>query len=438
MTATVDVEPETGPFDGDAVTGWLGEVLTGLSGLAAGTVAVDDPTRIDRIALLERVKAAAAAAQCAEVVGFARSQVAAQQSAGVDYRRLGRGIGEQIALATHTSPWHGARTLTFARDLVHELPHTFGLLADGRISEYAAHLVATETSHLDPDTRRLVDGQLAAQHIDELGPKAAAGLARKLAYAADPHGAVTRARTARADRHVSLRPAPDTMTWFGALLPVEDGVACLAALTRHCDTLKAAGDERTRGQIMADTTVARLTGQDPADGRPVELNLTVPLDHLIDPNDHTPADLPGYGPIPAGLVDDILAKAKDRVWWRRLFTAPTTDRQGHVTVGGDPTLRRFGGWLAKLITLRDGGTCREPYCGAPIRHTDHIRAVTDGGPTTFSNGRGVCERDNYIRQLPGWQVEVLAYNRGAPEMIATTTPTGHTYLSRAPDPPKRM
>jgi hypothetical protein len=113
-------------------------------------------------------------------------------------------------------------------------------------------------------------------------------LARRLAYAAEPAGAVKRARNARADRHVSLRPAPDTMSWFGAPLPVEDGVRCLAALTRHADQAKAAGDARSRGQIMADTTVERLTGQAAADGAPVELNLTMPIEHLLDPGGHHP------------------------------------------------------------------------------------------------------------------------------------------------------
>ena len=376
MTATVEVEPGQGSFGGDAVTGWLAEVLAGLGGLAAGTVGVPEAVRVDRIAVLERVKAAAAAAQCAEIVGFARAQVAAQQDAGVDYRRLGRGIGDQVALACHTSPWHGARKLTLARDLIQELPEIFGLLAAGRLSEYVAQLVATETSHLDPDVRREVDQQLVAGHVEECGPKAAAGLARKLAQATDPHGAVKRARKARADRHVSLRPAPDTMTWFGALLPVEDGVACLAALTRHCDTLKAQGDERTRGQIMADTTLARVTGQEPADGHPVELNLTVPLEHLTDPGDHTPADLPGYGPIPAGLVDDILVKAEGRVWWRRLFTAPATHRQGRVVVGGAPQqrpVRRLARHPPETPRRRHlpGAVLRRPH---PAPRPPHLRS----------------------------------------------------------------
>ena len=287
--------------------GYLSELLAAVGGLASPGVggAIDDAVRVERIAVLEQIKGAVAAAQATEIVKFAHAQMAAQREAKVEYRKLGRGIAEQVALACGTSPWHGARQLTLARDLTFELPATFGLLAAGQISEYVAQLVATETSHLDGDIRRLVDQRLVAAGVHQLAPKAAAGLARRLAYAADPEGAVRRARTARADRRVSLRPAPDTMTWFGALLPVEDGVRCLAALTRHTDTLKAQGDARTRGQIMADTAVERLTGQDPAGGAPVELYLTMPIEHLLDPDHRTPADLPGWGPIPAALADDL-------------------------------------------------------------------------------------------------------------------------------------
>ncbi len=68
----------------------------------------------------------------------------------------------------------------------------------------------------------------------------------------------------------------------------------------------------------------------------------------------------------------------------------------------------------------------------PIRHLDHVTPYRDGGLTTYSNGRGVCERHNYTREMPGWQIELLS-NR--PHITITTTPTGHSYLSRAPNPP---
>lgn len=51
------------------------------------------------------------------------------------------------------------------------------------------------------------------------------------------------------------------MSVLAGFLPVQQGVACYAALRKRTDELVAAGDVRTRGQIMADTLVERLTGQ---------------------------------------------------------------------------------------------------------------------------------------------------------------------------------
>ena len=104
-------------------------------------------------------------------------------------------------------------------------------------------------------------------------------------------------------------------------------------------------------------------------------------------------------------------------------------------MGGDPARRCFDGWLAKLIKLRDQ-TCRDPYCDAPIRHIDHITRHSDGGATTFENGRGECARGNLVREMPGWRIKLIDGGfHGAPHKIIISTPTGHHYLSRAPDPP---
>ena len=92
-------------------------------------------------------------------------------------------------------------------------------------------------------------------------------------------------------------------------LPVEQGVACLAALRRHTDTMKADGDPRSRDQIMADTLVERLTGQTAAADVNIELHLLMPLTSLLDPHDATPAEIAGYGPIPAGTAHIFSAPA---------------------------------------------------------------------------------------------------------------------------------
>jgi hypothetical protein len=65
------------------------------------------------------------------------------------------------------------------------------------------------------------------------------------------------------------------MTWLGARLPAQQGVAAYSALRRAADTARAAGDERGRGQVMADRLVERLTGQATADAVPREIHLVM-------------------------------------------------------------------------------------------------------------------------------------------------------------------
>ena len=218
------------------------------------------------------------------------------------------------------------------------------------------------------------------------------------------------------------------MSLLTGYLPAEQGVACLKALRHQTDAVKATGDARCRDQIMADTLVERITGQASAPDVSAEVQIVMPLDTLLDANDHTSAQLDGYGPLPTDIVRDILAASKGRAWWRRLYAAPA----GGPLAGGDPDRRQFDGHLRKLIMWRDRH-CRDPYCEAPIRHIDHIQRYSDGGLTIYPNGRGECERGNYAREMPGWKVEAVSSGLdGKQHTITITTPTGHTYLSRAP------
>ena len=419
----------------DEVTAELSATLARFTALAVRPDAddvVDDASRIDRIALLEQMRSAVAAAQHTQMVRFARSQV--EQHIADDTlgpKAVGRGIGDQIALACRVSPVTGSRRLGVARALHADLPGIRALLAAGRISEETAALIVSETNHLGPEQRRQVDAQLCAAGVERLSARRAAATARRYAYDADPAGYVARGRTARADRRVTLRPAPDTMSLLTGFLPVEQGVACLAALRRHTDALLAAGDARGRGQIMADTLVERLTGQTTATDVNVEVGIVMSLDSLVGATGATDAgsaEVVGHGPVPTGIARDLLANTMGRRWWRRLFTMP----EGGPLVGGDPRRRAFDGFLAGLIKVRDGGRCRDPFCDAPIRHLDHVVPYRAGGPTSFANGRGVCARGNYVREMPGWEVELLDDGLGRrPHTVRTTTPTGHRYTSRA-------
>ena len=68
----------------------------------------------------------------------------------------------------------------------------------------------------------------------------------------------------------------------------------------------------------------------------------------------------------------------------------------------ESTSRRLDGLLAEFLDLRDAGLCRTTGCNAAIRHHDHITPVHHGGRTEATNGQGLCERCNYLKEPPGW------------------------------------
>ena len=335
--------------------------------------------------------------------------------------RVGRGVAGQVGLARRVSPWQAQRYTGWATVLSTELPATFAALQAGQVTEWRAMLVARETIFLSRDHRGLVDAALAPQ-FESFGDRQLAAEARKLAYRLDPEGFVARTKAAEADRHVTLRPAPDAMTRFTALLPVAQGVACLHALQQAADTATAQGEPRGRGQVMADTLVERVTGQAAADDVPVEVNVVIPADTLFGDTDE-PADVPGYGPIPADTARELVRRSST-AWLRRLFTRPDTCE----LIGMESRRRLFPPGQRRFITLRDQ-TCRTPWCDAPIRHIDHVVPDEDGGPTSVCNGQGLCEACNYAKEAPGWDSRAPD---GAHRDVIIRTPTGHEYRSRPP------
>ncbi len=256
-----------------------------------------------------------------------------------------------------------------------------------------------------------------------------AAAARAVAYRLDPRAFVDRAKGAVTDRTVTLRPAPDTMSRLGGFLPVAQGVATYTALSTEADRCRAEGDQRSRGQIMADTLVQRVTGQATAGTVPVEVQLVMPADTLLAGGDE-PADLTGAGPVPAAAARAMVTDPDATVWLRRVYARPTDD----TLVAMDSKRRRFPTGLRRLLAVRDR-TCRTPWCGAPIRHTDHVVPAAQGGTTSAANGQGLCEACNYTKQAPGWTARPKPGPAGAGAEVTITTPTGHRYTSHPPPLP---
>jgi hypothetical protein len=399
-----------------------------VAGLARLDRDVADAERVTQLELLERLKAAAAAAQAVVTVDFVASQRAAQAAAGTPAARVGAGIGAQVGLARRDAPVRGSRHVGLAQALLTELPATLAALRAGDTSEGRATFVARETACLDPADRRAADAELGPQ-LAGLGDREVETAARKVAYRLDPRAFVDRTRGATADRTVTLRPAPDTMSYLTGFLPVAQGVAARTALSREADRLRAQGDPRSRGQIMADTLVERVTGQATAGSVPVEVHLVLSEATLLRGGDE-PGELLGGGPLPAGAARDLVADPTATVWLRRVYARPTDG----TLVAMDSQRRTFPTGLRRLLQVRDR-TCRTPWCGAPIRHADHVIPVAEGGTTSAANGQGLCEACNYTKQAAGWTTRPSPAPAGAGDRIEVTTPTGHTYPSHPPPLP---
>jgi hypothetical protein len=393
----------------------------------------DEAALITRVAELEKLKYAAAAGQARMTVAFAAARRAREEAAGIPTARRGRGMASEIALARRDSPNQGGRHLGFAQALVFEMPHTLAALETGVLSEWRATLIVRESACLTVEDRRALDAELCGDpaSLEGWGDTRIAAEAKKIAYRLDPHAVLDRARKAETERCVTIRPAPDTMAYVSALLPMAKGVAVYAALKHEADVTC---DGRGRGQVMADTLVERVTGQPAATATPIAVNLGLSDDTLLGGNE--PAIVEGYGPIPAGIARDLVKAALDdpesRATLRKLYVKPATG----ALVAMESKARLFPKGLAKFIGIRDQ-RCRTPYCDAPIRHTDHATPASRQGKTSALNGEGLCEACNYAKQAPGWQVDTSIDEDGV-HTTEVITPTGAHHHSKAPPQPRPL
>ncbi|WP_210650028.1 HNH endonuclease signature motif containing protein [Nocardioides sp. SYSU D00065] len=427
-TPLVGTQPCVPPVLGaSSVRGWKDAVAASL----AAPSDLSDADRVESIRALEELVCVATAAQAQLTRELDASQRAEQAAAGVRAAQRGRGVAHQVALARREAPHRAQRHLGLAAVVADELPHTWAAWRAGRITEWKATLVARETACLNVEHRLEVDREVAADagRLERMGDRELAAACASWAARIDPASVTARRRRAESERGVTLRAAPDTMTYLTALLPVKDGVAAYAVLAARAASARAAGDERSRGQVMADELVAALRRPpDDADrgaaAPRVELGLVMTDAALLGGADD-PAHIEDFGPIPAELAREIVAGActgDEEVWLRRLYASPTTGELVSMDVRG----RFFRGSLARFVKLRDR-TCRTPWCDAPVRHIDHVRPRADGGPTGGPNGQGLCESCNYAKDAPRWR------SRPQPDgSIETATPTGQRYRTRPP------
>jgi hypothetical protein len=152
----------------------------------------------------------------------------------------------------------------------------------------------------------------------------------------------------------------------------------------------------------------------PAAKRPrAEIQVVIDLPTLLGLRDD-PAQLPGYGPLPAAVARELADDAE----WRRLVTDPV---DGHLL---DYGRRRYRPprRLRDYIIARDR-TCRFPGCSQPARlcDLDHV-TPSKRGKTSASNMIPLCRHHHRLKTHHRWRVRL-----NADSSVVWHSPAGREY-----------
>lgn len=235
------------------------------------------------------------------------------------------------------------------------------------------------------------------------------------------------------------------MATVSAHLPALDAKLAHKRLSLEAERRRADGAREGHGALMADSFADTLIGRD-GGMEPVTLDLGVMITDraLLSPDHGDVAHIEGYGPVPAEAVReglrDALAEPADpekdrfgpdgpqvRVVMRRLYLHPTAGELVAVESRGrefPPAMKRFLNW-------RDG-TCRAPFCDAPVREYDHIVPVSAGGATSIDNGQGTCGYCNLHKEEDAVSVERVEDPDVPGHLVAWTGHGGTTVVTTPP------
>jgi hypothetical protein len=466
------VPPAAAPCDGaetvrailEEITAWvelLGEcdpaaLLSALAGRAPGpdTAALLhalDPDRLGRAELLDVLKARGAqlahaeAGQLATIAAYA-GRVRRDTGPGGCLGPIGTArppapeqvsewASDDIAARLCLTRTKARTQLEHALDLTRRLPATLAALAAGRIDAHRAKVIAEGTRTLDDEQSAALEARVLPR-AERQNPPQLRDSVRRAVLRADPAAAKDRHQRALTDRSVQVFPLEDGMAelvWrdrADRVLGFSAAVDALARAAQDSHGPEHAEDpegghrrsiQQCRADVMADLGVRLLN----LDGLPTEhgarpnINVTVPLGTVLNLSQE-PAELIGYGPIPAELARAIAAEGT----WRRLLTDPAS---GALLDLGRERYRPPAA-LRDFVLARDM-YCQGYGCRVPARRgdIDHRIDWAHGGHTRASDLDSLCRHTHRLKHEAGWTRE-----RQPDGSTVWRTPTGHQYL-RDPD-----
>jgi len=351
---------------------------------------------------------------------------------------LGRDIidgGVNLVAATLGMTTGGAQTRAgVARKITESLPHCQAMMAAGFMGYRQAQLVAEAVN--DAGLGQLgiaaVDARVASRIKGQSWPAFRRTL-RRAVVAANPDLVLAEHAAALKHRWVEKVDFHDTvMSQLQIKISAIDAQTVWLAMDATAMQLQAAA--KTAGLMdegidayRADALVvwANHALADPKaprrHGRRHQVQFVTDLPSLLGLADN-PADLLGFGPIPAALVRDRSAAAD----WLRLVVDPVN---GYLLDYGT-VIYRPPAELADFVMARDR-RCRFPGCNtrATVCDIDH-NIPAPRGDTSAKNCCCLCHRHHQLKTFGGWTVQLKPDGS-----CLWTSPGGREFVS---DPPRQL
>ncbi|WP_411376534.1 HNH endonuclease [Arthrobacter sp. MPF02] len=189
-------------------------------------------------------------------------------------------------------------------------------------------------------------------------------------------------------------------------------------------THKTSTPEEDAGTETNTATAAAFTTEPGKVPTPrTEVLVTVPVFALLGLTDE-PAELDGYGPIPASMARKLLADGAES--FHRVLIDP---RDGAPLEIGR-TSYRLTKAMKKALQLRDG-KCAFPGCNnnSLDNETDHLQAWQHGGTTGISNLAQLCPKHHRLKHNSRWTPTAATKDKPP----GWTSPSGRYYQAEQPD-----
>ncbi|MDY0914353.1 HNH endonuclease signature motif containing protein [Rathayibacter festucae] len=351
-----------------------------------------------------------------------------------------RSIRAELAVTLGVSEQEASRRLETAQMLMEHLPLTRALLRDGRILWDAGEAICRTASSLPEASRGALDERAADAALTMTTTQLRRALSR---WREELHEQplVERHVRAREDRAVWVTPDIDGMATLCVLAPAPAVTGAYDRLRRIARTLRDEGDSRTLPQLSADAAVDLLCDGDVAGTTPdglhrpdptfvpsirAEVRLTLAASTAMGLDD-APADLDGYGPVPAEIARELIRTAAS-------FTRVLTDPDTGAVVSVGRTWRVPPHQMRLHLQLRDQ-TCRFPGCIRPAStaEADHTLEWRNGGETSLENLVSLCTSHHHVRHGEQW-----SYDRvDGHGTLVWVSPTGRRISNRPPPLPGR-